>query len=226
MPKRKRPRSRGVPRRQPARTEGPADPFAGLAERVQRAATPIGPRPEDIAALLERRKADGARIDEAKDLLRRAVDALREGHDSDARRAVEDALRIPPIDRGEVGCAGMAAHMMIGDEIEAQAAAATDEQDTGWIDRALAVVPRSEGRETEEIRLAVGAVRDYRLTPAELARVEAVIPDRARFRSPLEAFASPNEQAEALLVLLRTLMRLEDAGSGASSPAGPPEATG
>lgn len=171
MPKKKKAHQRGAVSSTPrAPTNEPPDPFAGLAARAQRAGSPMVPR-ADFTAALERMKVENLRLDEAKALLRTAADLLRHGRDADARDPVTEALRLAPTDHGEINCAGMAAQMMIGDEIETQAAAAVDEHDTGWIERVLALVPRFTGPEADDIRLAASSVNDYRLSGSEQERV-------------------------------------------------------
>lgn len=216
MPKRKKASRRAAGTgRPPVRVSESVDPFAGLAARVQQAASPRGLQ-VDLAEALARMEVENARIDEAKTLLQTAADLLAQGREADARGVASDALRLAPIDHGEISCAGMAAHMMIGDEIEAQGAAAVDDHDSAWIERALALVPRFTGPEANDIRLAVSAVNDYRLGPNEQQRVNEVIGAGRSIESPLETVSGTAQQVEVLLSLMRALSELRSGDSNAS----------
>jgi len=151
-------------------------------------------------------------IEEAADnLLLKARRDLIAGNRARADAYIEKALRLPVNQLTEAPAAQSSVHMMlfmmISDAVES-----AEEGDTGWLDRALAVLDECEPLAALELQSVLKSVAsDYRLEPVESQRIRTMLAGKDDPERALESLIAGGEASVRDLVRqsLDALLRYE-----------------
>ncbi len=167
-------------------------------ERQRRPLAPVVRAAEDLT-----RQHRRAALAVASNLLQQALRAIGTGHDDEALRLVERALRVEGV-RDEVP-AGDAVHDLLVAEL-VEAAGTSARADSRWLQHAMRVAEEAEDTVAEEVWRALGAVADDLLTVAEQQRLQEAS-SVGSWTEPLDHVPA-EDRAPVLLGVLRALEQL------------------
>lgn len=113
----------------------------------------------------------------ADNLLANALRRLAAGDEAGAARLVERAARLPYDSYEDAAPAAVAAHMLLFTAVMVELES-SDENDSTWLDAALALLPAATERDRFEMRDTLVPLRqDFDLTKAEARRIDAALRD-------------------------------------------------
>jgi hypothetical protein len=142
--------------------------------------------------------------DEAlRNLLLKALRNLQSGDEARATAFIERAIRYAPVEADNIWPAWDAAHQLLFDEVT-DAFEASDVEDDGWLDRALAVLEGSGAIAREEMLIVLRDVPlEYELTASEERRIEQIVGHR---NAVTDSRAVPTDEAEVATIIRETLL--------------------
>lgn len=155
----------------------------------------------------------------AENLLTKALRKLEEGDEAATARLVERAASLPYDPHEDAApaaiAAGMLLFMAVSDELES-----SDEDDSAWLDAALAVLRVETEGDRFEMRDTLAAIRqDNDLTSAETQRIEAAVRDIPEHPELRDMGDLPvPELAERVTGILRLVLGYRAALEGLADP--------